>query len=129
MQHIEVTAYELTHGTPADPSAQIEGFRFGRPMKFFGPVPTKLYDSLRELEELDAGGVSALTSASVDDLRYVWRRLGYAKEAGCNTRRTSLTWNDDAATMTDADLEAVREVLERHHPKWFTAPAAPTSQM
>ena len=122
-QYIEVSVYELAHGgVAADPTAQLEGFRFGRPVKSFGPIPTELYAKLDELDALDAeekGG--ARTAGTVDDLRYVWRRLGWAKEAECGSRQAPLTWSDDAATVSDADLEAVREVLEHHYPERFGA--------
>ena len=102
----------------SDLVAQIEhGFKFGRPVVSFGEVPYKLYATLDELDTLDAaaGPYKAVTGADVDDLRYLWRRLGWAKEAGEGSRKSSMTWADGADAVTDAELEAMRETLERHY--------------
>ena len=98
--------------------ASIEtGFKFGRAIVEFGAVPHDLYARLDGVEALDAAEppYQPQTGADEDDLRYLWRKLGFAKEAGEASRKALLTWNDGADTVSDTELEAMREVLERHY--------------
>lgn len=116
MDYVEVNinaviagAEALADGSPED------GFRFARPVVFFGEVPHALYDRLEAADHdfgLSAPQYVPQTAATVDDLRWLWRRLGYAKPADSVSRSSKLMWQDSADILSDAELEVLRSFFE-----------------
>lgn len=119
MEYVEVNiSAVIAHADALTDGSTEDGFRFGRPIVFFGPVPHDLYARLDEIDadgEISAPKYVAKTAATVDDLRWLWRRLGYAKPADSTSRSSKLMWSDSADTLSDAELEVLRPFFERRY--------------